>query len=150
MVEVLELAQAVKAAYREIDRRANEAYRPLGVTNAQAEAILIIGAREPLALRELGALIIAESGHPSRLVDRLVAAGHVDRRAADDRRRVELTLTASGRELVPEILAAQRKLLDWGADRLAGHDVPAAVATLHAVFADGPLADVLAGRATRP
>ena len=48
-----------------------------------------------------GDLLIAESGHPSRMVDRLVEAGLVTRRSAtDDRRRVVLTLTAGGRRLV--------------------------------------------------
>jgi DNA-binding MarR family transcriptional regulator len=150
MAGLLELGEALKAAYREIDRRSNEALRPLGITSAQAEAVLIIGAREPLALRELGELVIAESGHPSRLVDRLVAAGFVARRVPDDRRRVELTLTVQGRQLLPGIRAAQQELLDWGAELLADHDVPATVATLRAVLRDSPLADVLANRASRP
>jgi DNA-binding MarR family transcriptional regulator len=150
MAGLVELGEALKAAYREIDRRSNEALRPLGITSAQAEAVLIIGAREPLALRELGELVIAESGHPSRLVDRLVAAGYVARRVPEDRRRVELTLTAQGRQLLPGIRAAQQELVDWGADLLAGHDVPATVATLRAVLRDSPLADVLANRAAHP
>jgi DNA-binding MarR family transcriptional regulator len=150
MAGLLELAEALKAAYREIERRSNDALRPLGITSPQAEAVLIIGEREPLTLRELGELVIAESGHPSRLVDRLVSAGYVARRVPDDRRRVELTLTAEGRQLLPSIRAAQQALLDWGAELLAGHDVPATVATLRAVLRDSPLADVLSNRAAHP
>ncbi|MEV1175808.1 winged helix DNA-binding protein [Nonomuraea sp. NPDC049784] len=142
--QVLALAQAIKAAQREIERRSSEALRHLGVTPAQAEAILIIGANEPLALRELGARIIAESGHPSRLVDRLVDAGLVQRRIpSDDRRRVELTLTPRGRALTPEITQAQQSMPAWGAEALAGHDVPAVLAALHAILRDSPLGDVL-------
>lgn len=142
--QVLTLAQTIKAAQREIERRSSEALRHLDVTPAQAEAVLIIGGNEPLALRELGARLIAESGHPSRLVDRLVDAGLVQRRVPpDDRRRVELTLTPRGQALVPEIVRAQQGMLAWGAQALAGHDVPAVLAALHAILRDSPLLDVL-------
>ncbi|MBE3015196.1 MarR family transcriptional regulator [Microbispora sp. NEAU-D428] len=142
--QVLALAQAIKAAQREIERRSSEALRHLGVTPAQAEAILIIGANEPLALREPGTRIIAESGHPSRLVDRLVDAGLVQRRIPpDDRRRVELTLAPRGRALAPEIVQAQQSMLAWGAQALTGHDVPGVLAALHAILRDSLLADVL-------
>src|SRR5688500_17252746 len=100
MSDVFELALSVKAVTRQLERLANEAMRPLGLTGAQADALLVIERAAPLSLKELGELLIAESGHPSRLVDRLVAAGLVERRAAsDDRRRVELTLTAAGRRV---------------------------------------------------
>src|SRR5688500_18618651 len=93
-----ELALSVKAVARELERWANDAVRPLGVTGAQADALVVIDHAGPLSLRELGGLLVAESGHPSRLVDRLVAAGLVARAGDDDdRRRVELSLTATGR-----------------------------------------------------
>jgi MarR family transcriptional regulator, organic hydroperoxide resistance regulator len=112
---LLELAISVKAAQRELERRQNEAMRPLGLTAAQADALLVIGQAGPLSLNELGELLIAEAGHPSRLVDRLVEGGWVERRAAsDDRRRVELSLTASGRRLQKRILAARESTLELG------------------------------------
>src|SRR6266545_7447800 len=98
MDPVIELAISIKAAQRELERRANEAMRPLGLTGAQADALTLIGQAGPLSLKELGDLLIAEAGHPSRLVDRLVEADLVERRPADeDRRRIELSLTAKGR-----------------------------------------------------
>ncbi|CAA9505519.1 MAG: hypothetical protein AVDCRST_MAG45-1574 [uncultured Solirubrobacterales bacterium] len=54
--------------------------RPLGLTGAQADAVVVIGQAEPLSLNDLGELLIAEAGHPSRLVDRLVDAELVERR----------------------------------------------------------------------
>jgi DNA-binding MarR family transcriptional regulator len=48
----------------------NEAMRPLGLTGAQADALVVIAQASPVSLKELGELLIAESGHPSRLVDR--------------------------------------------------------------------------------
>src|SRR4051794_34681348 len=98
MEPFLELGLLVKAGQRELERRMNEAMRPLGLTGAQADALAVIGQAGPLSLKDLGELLIAEAGHPSRLVDRMVEAGLVERRAAgDDRRRVELSLTPQGR-----------------------------------------------------
>ena len=98
----------VKAGHRELERRMNDAMRPLGLTGAQADALAVIGQAGPLSLKELGELLVAEAGHPSRLVDRLVEAGLVERHAAgQDRRRVELSLTRRGRALEKRMLAAR-------------------------------------------
>lgn len=132
MDEVLEFVIAVKAAHREINRRFNEALRPLGVTAVQAEAILILAEAGPLTVKRLGARIIAEAGNPSRLVDRLATAGLVDRRpSAEDRRQVELTLTDRARELAPRIRQARQPLLDRARELLDGQGLRAATAVLN-------------------
>lgn len=106
-----ELALLVKAGQRELERRTNEVMQPLGLTGAQADALAVLGQAGPLSLKELGGLLIAEAGHPSRLVDRLVAAGLVDRRPSDDdRRRIELSLTPKGRRLEKQIQRARADL----------------------------------------
>lgn len=111
MDPLFELALLIKAAQRELERRTNEVMRPLGLTGAQADAIAVLGQAGPLSLKELGELLIAEAGHPSRLVDRLVAADFVDRKMADeDRRRIELSLTPRGRRLERQILSARADL----------------------------------------
>jgi MarR family transcriptional regulator, organic hydroperoxide resistance regulator len=145
--ELLEFAFAIKAADREIQRRMNDLLRPYGVTAAQAEAILVIGEANQLSLKELGGLLIAEAGHPSRLVDRLVDAGIVARRPADDdRRRLELSLTTRGQALREHIVRSQAALLAWGRELLAGQDLPAANAAIRAFLHGSPLADTLAKR----
>src|SRR5918999_1573845 len=112
---LFELALMVKAGQRELERRMNDAMRPLGLTAAQADALTVIGQAGPLSLKELGELLIAEAGHPRRLVDRLVEAGLVERRAADDdRRRIELSLTQRGRRLENRVLAAREQLFELG------------------------------------
>src|SRR5918992_3702800 len=106
-----ELALLVKAGQRELERRTNEVMQPLGLTGAQADALAVLGQAGPLSLKELGGLLIAEAGHPSRLVDRLVAAGYVERVPADDdRRRVELSLTPKGRRLEKQVQRARADL----------------------------------------
>ncbi|MEU6713541.1 MarR family transcriptional regulator [Nonomuraea sp. NPDC046802] len=135
MDEVLEFVLAVKAAHREINRRFGEALKPLGVTVVQAEAILVLADHEPLTLGELGARLVAEAGNPSRLVDRLHAAGLVRRRPSpDDRRHVELTLTPQGREMAVRVQQARRPLLDWGRGLLDDSEFVAATTALRRVL----------------
>src|SRR3954451_11891975 len=123
-----ELALSVKAASRELEQRTNEAMRPLGVTAAQADALLVIARAGPLSLKDLGDLLIAEAGHPSRLVDRLVEAGLVERRAAgEDRRRVELSLTAKGRRLEKRVVEARQGILQLARELVGDRDLEPAL-----------------------
>lgn len=125
---LFELALLVKAGQRELERRTNDAMRPLGLTGAQADALVVIGRAGPLSLKELGDLLIAEAGHPSRLVDRLVEAGLVERRpAGDDRRRVELSLTTRGRSLEGRALEARDGVLDVGRELVGDRDLAPAL-----------------------
>jgi DNA-binding MarR family transcriptional regulator len=121
---LFEFALSVKALQREFERQANDVMQPFGLTGAQAEAVTVIGEAGPLSLRDLGGLLIAEAGHPSRLVDRLVAAGLVERRVADDdRRRIELSLTARGREVDEQIRAARQSVLELGRQAVGDRDL---------------------------
>jgi DNA-binding MarR family transcriptional regulator len=121
---LFELALSVKAINRELERQANEAMRPLGLTAPQADALTVIAQAGPLSLKELGDLLIAEAGHPSRLVDRLVEAGLVERRpAGDDRRRIVLSLTARGRRLQKRAQAAREGLMETARQLVADRDL---------------------------
>jgi DNA-binding MarR family transcriptional regulator len=120
MDPLFEFALLLKAIQRELERRINEAMDSLGVTAAQADALIVIGQAQPLSLKDLGDLLIAEAGHPSRLVDRLVDAGLVQRRVSGvDRRRVELSLTSRGRRLAKRVNVARSTVSDM-AMRLIG------------------------------
>jgi DNA-binding MarR family transcriptional regulator len=121
--------------------------RPLGVTGPQAEAITVIAEAGPLSLKKLGELLIAEAGHPSRLVDRLVAAGLVERRSAgDDRRRVELSLTAQGRRLEKRVRAVRDQMLAAGRELAGERDLEPALEALRELVATSPYAPVVARR----
>jgi DNA-binding MarR family transcriptional regulator len=131
MDQLFELALLVKAGQRELERRMNDAMRPLGLTGAQADAIAVIGQAGPLSLKDLGELLIAEAGHPSRLVDRLVASGWVERQAAgDDRRRIELSLTDAGRRIERRVLVAREAVLELGRSLVGDRDLEPALALL--------------------
>ena len=118
-----EIGLLIKAAQREADRRANDALHPLGITTAQAEVLWVLERAEPLSLGELGDLLIAEGGHPSRLVDRMVQAGYVKRQdSPGDRRRLEVSLTAEGKSLARQVAKIKASLLDQAQLLLERHD----------------------------
>jgi DNA-binding MarR family transcriptional regulator len=147
MDPLFEFALSIKAVERELERWMTEAMRPLGITAAQADALVVIGGAEPISLKDLGDLLIAEAGHPSRLVDRLVAAGLVTRRpSAEDRRRVELTLTAAGRRLAKRVDAVRAQVIELGRQTLADRDLEPALRLLRELLADTPYGELIARR----
>jgi MarR family transcriptional regulator, organic hydroperoxide resistance regulator len=144
---LFEFALLVKAAQREFERASNELMKPLGLTGPQADALVVIGQAEPVALKDLGGLLIAEAGHPSRLVDRLVEAGLVERRVAEgDRRRVELTLTAAGRRLAKQVSKRREALFEAGRGSVDEKQLAAAVALLRGTLATSPLGELIERR----
>jgi MarR family transcriptional regulator, organic hydroperoxide resistance regulator len=141
---LFELGLLIKAGQRDFERRANEAMRPLGLTGAQADAITVIGQAGPLSLKELGELLIAEAGHPSRLVDRLVDAGLVERRSAeDDRRRIVLSLTARGRRLEGRIQVAREQQLELGHALIGERDLQPALELLRDLAQFSPYEELI-------
>jgi MarR family transcriptional regulator, organic hydroperoxide resistance regulator len=143
------LALLVKAAYRAGMREMNAALADLGLTAPQAEALAVLAQAGPLSLNQLGGLLIAEGGHPSRLVDRLVQAGWVARHEApEDRRRVTLRLTAAGARLHAQAVQRTAPVFARLAERLQGEDVAAACAALAAILQGTELAEVVSRRLT--
>jgi len=114
----------VLAAQREGNRRLTRELRAICLTPSQSEVMRILGDHAPLSLTGLGELLVCESGtQPSRLVDRLVAAGLVERVTAhDDRRHVTLTLTQTGRCVEAAVRDVEQRLYA---------DIDAATAGLH-------------------
>lgn len=147
MRDVAELVMSVKAAHRELARLDNELMRPLGLTGPQADAVLVLDRAGPLSLKALGDLLIAESGHPSRLVDRLVSAGLVQRTAADeDRRRVELALTPAGRTLAGRIAETRAQAMTAATAALGDRDLAPALALMREFLAASPASEVIRRR----
>lgn len=147
MDPLLELAMLIKASQRELERRGNQVMQPLGLTGAQADALSVIASAEPLALKDLGELLIAEGGHPSRLIDRLVDAGLVARtQEGSDRRRVQLALTAKGRKIEKQAAAARHDLLELARSLIGDREVEPVVELLRELIEHSAYAELIAKR----
>ena len=68
MTPIEQLRYLLLAAQREGNRFLADALEPLGLTPSQAEALRVLQDWQPLALVELGGLLVCEQGSPSRLV----------------------------------------------------------------------------------
>jgi DNA-binding MarR family transcriptional regulator len=143
-----QLRYLILAAQREGNRRLIHELKPLGLTPAQSEALRIIGDGGSLTLSAVGEKLVCESGtNPSRIVDKLVDAGVVERVVdAADRRRVLLTLTSSGAALEKRVRSIENRMYDE-LDTLGAQ--PEVVALLSQLVAGSPSGAALANRAAR-
>ncbi|WP_251443717.1 MarR family winged helix-turn-helix transcriptional regulator [Microbacterium sp. USTB-Y] len=100
------------AAQREGNRRLAAALEPIGLSPAQSEVLRILGDhgdQGELTVSGVGRMLVCDSGtNPSRLIERLVQAGYIERvEAGEDRRRVHLRLTPTGRAKEQETRAIE-------------------------------------------
>lgn len=138
----------VLAAQREGSRRLTRELRAIRLTPSQSEVLRVLGDHGPLSLTGLGELLVCESGsNPSRLVDRLVGTGLVERVvAADDRRQVTLSLTPTGREMEAAVRAVEERLyVDLDAASV-GVDLQPVIEALRLLSAGEPAGDALEKR----
>lgn len=143
-----ELRYLILAIQREGNRLLASELRPLDLTPSQAEVIRVLADRQPLTLVGLGELLVCETGtNPSRLVDRLVAAGLVSRKPSlHDRRHVALTLTDAGTAAAARIAEAESRLYETIDDLTDGAPVPETLETLRALASHFPAGKALARR----
>lgn len=114
---------AILAAQREGNRLLTQALKPHGITPSQAEVLRLLQQHGTLSLNGLGQLLVCESGtNPSRLVERAVAAGLVERRTdAEDRRYLQLSLTPEGERLATAVAGIEEAIytsIDTASDGL--------------------------------
>lgn len=142
------LRYLILAAQREGNRQLTLWLAELGVTPAQSEALRILAEHEPLALGELGDMLVCDTGaSPSRIVERLVAAGLVQRAASEhDRRQVRLTLTARGRETAARVAGIENQFYDLLDQAGEGADIDAFITFLRAFTRQAPAGIALAKR----
>lgn len=106
-----EFRYLILGAQREGNRIFAEALQIYDITPSQAEVITLLNDYGSLSLLELGQRLVCESGSPSRLVDGLVKAGLVDRKtASEDRRRVDLSLTRTGKAKAVKVIKAEEAI----------------------------------------
>ena len=99
VLTVLHTASAMLSKHRVL-------LKPYGVTPEQFNILRILRGQQgkPIALRDISNRMIDKNSNTSRLVDKLLAKGLVRREACpEDRRRVDIVLTPSGRQLIEEL-----------------------------------------------
>jgi DNA-binding MarR family transcriptional regulator len=100
--------------------------RGLGLSIPQFDALSTLTEREGLTQQDLAARLYVTKGNVSGLVDRLVEAGWVERRAIPgDRRSHALHLTQAGADLAARGIAAQKAYVARTLGRLAPEDIAA-------------------------
>lgn len=131
-----ELRFLILAAQREGNRVLAQGLRPLGLTPSQSEVLRIVQVHQPLTLREVGELLVCDSGQsPSRLVDKLVEKGFIDRAVAEnDRRSVVLSLTDAGREICKQVIAVENRLYTLISEAIGDSDPNPAIELLRSII----------------
>jgi len=95
-----------------IEEQVKEALRPFNLTHAQLNALYILMENDPdtVYVHEIKDRILVSNPDVTRLLDRLVKKGYVERETCpENRRKVNISLTESGRDL---FLKAQLSLRD--------------------------------------
>jgi MarR family transcriptional regulator, organic hydroperoxide resistance regulator len=98
--------------------------KTLGLSVAQFDLLSTLSEREGISQSELAERLYVTKGNVSGLVDRLVQAGLVQRRAiAGDRRSYAMHLTADGRKLAEAGIALQQAYVSETLGQLAPQDI---------------------------
>lgn len=105
------------------------------VTLPQFRALVTLAAAGPQSSGALGDELGVSASTVSRLCDRLVGKGLVERRPGDTRREVTIDLTDDGRALVRKVMAIRRREIGRILQRVPDEDQPHVVRALRA-FAD--------------
>ena len=107
---------AFRHAVREFLRFSEEAAQQAGLTAQHYQAMLILRASvdgEQVTIRALAQRLFIKHNSAVGLVDRLVGEGLVMRKSSEaDRREVELSLSARGRQVLAKLAAVHRRELE--------------------------------------
>lgn len=104
-------AYELKALVPALNAALADVFHPLGLSCVQADALMALEELQPVTLSGLSGRLVAESGHPSRLVSRLEGMGLVRREASPhDGRASLLSLTEDGAAKAAAARAARAPL----------------------------------------
>ncbi len=122
-------------------------------TIAQYRALVVLASRGPQRVSDLAAALGVTPSTAGRMCDRLVRKGLIRRhRARADRRAVQVSVTAAGREVVDQATARRRALIAGILAKLPAVQQSAVAAALESFAAAGEIPDRLwpAGPAAPP
>jgi DNA-binding MarR family transcriptional regulator len=129
-----ELTEALLAASRAL---VGVAARSLGdadeVTLPQYRALVVLAGSPGMRTGELAGLLDIQPSTATRLCDRLVRKGLIERAQAEaDRRETTLTLSPTGRRLVRRVIASRRRDVAAIVRRMPADQAEAGIAALSA------------------
>jgi DNA-binding MarR family transcriptional regulator len=102
-------------------------------TIAQYRALVVLASRGPQRMVDLAAALAVTPSTAGRMSDRLVRKGLIRRqRARADRRVVQVSITAAGRQVVDQATARRRELIAGILANLPARQLPAIADALHA------------------
>ncbi|MCD5322166.1 MULTISPECIES: MarR family winged helix-turn-helix transcriptional regulator [Pontibacillus] len=117
--EAERLRYFILAAQRQGNRIYNESLSELGLTSSKAEVLSVLQQNGPLSLKQLGSLLICETGSPSRLIQRLVEEDLIERTPnPNDSRSTILQLTEIGREKSERVTLVEDQIHEKVSDQL--------------------------------
>ncbi len=118
------LGYKMRYAYRAFVRALAEELGPYRVTTGQWSALRVLWEEEGLSQVELAQRMMVEKASLTPVLKALAAEGLITRtRNADDRRKVNIFLTASGRRLKSKILPLVGKINSRATRRLSAVEV---------------------------
>lgn len=137
----------ILAAQRLGSRQLNEYMKKINLTASQSEVIQVLQQWGPVNLKDLGSLLVCETGSPSRLIERMVQDGLVVKIIdPKDARYVLLQLTDLGRQKYEEILHFEDTLYEDLGKLFSDEELSAVSATLEKMLSHFPIATTLQNR----
>jgi MarR family transcriptional regulator for hemolysin len=125
---------ALLGAERRLRSRDSHRKEPGGLTYAQVRALFVLGAHEESTAGEIAEQARLSPGAVSGMLDELEEQGIVSRvRCADDRRRVLVSLTDTGRKVLGERKRRWAKRWEDSMDGVDDRDLEAAVEVLRRI-----------------
>jgi MarR family transcriptional regulator, organic hydroperoxide resistance regulator len=101
-----------------------EGLRQIGLSVPQCDVLTTLTEQEGVSQQELAKRLYVTKGNISGLIDRLVAAGLVERRAiAADKRQHAIFLTNAGRAAAEQAIACQRRFVARTIGRLPAEEL---------------------------
>jgi len=137
----------ILAAQRLGNRQLSEYMKTIDITPSQAEVIEVLQQWQPISLKDLGSLLVCETGSPSRLIERLVKDGIIDKVTdPSDARYVLLQLTELGLEKSQQIRTFEDQIHEDLAKLFTNEELSLVSTTLERMLAHFPVAEALSKR----
>lgn len=132
------LGLLLKRSYFSLNKMIDDNVAPLGLTCMQWKPLVMIYHQHTNTPAELARKAMVDTGAMTRTLDRLETKGFLTRkRCKADRRVVNLELTASGREVIDDILPAVTKAFNAHLAGFSKDEIETLCALLDRVIANG-------------